>query len=118
MVDYRNIESDTLNNNYYRNVIYTTSNFQLVLMSLKPNECIPLEIHPTTTQFIRVESGYGLAKIDDTQYELHDGISVTIPPGSPHLIVNMSSVDDLKIYSIYTPPEHPPNKKNIRQPGT
>lgn len=100
-----NIEGETLDNEYYRNVIYTDDNIQVVLMNLQPGEDIPEEIHDGT-QFIRVESGIGEAIISGVKYDLKDGISVTIPSNTKHYIRNSSNVP-LTLYSIYSPPEHP-----------
>jgi mannose-6-phosphate isomerase-like protein (cupin superfamily) len=103
-----NIELITNKNNDYRNVVYTTSdkNFQLVLMSLKPDQEIGMEKHDNTTQFIRIESGKGIAYINDKQYQLTDGSAVVIPSNTWHNIKNIGN-SDLKLYTIYTPAEHP-----------
>lgn len=106
---YDNIEQSTLQNNYYRRVIYTTPEMQLVYMSLRPQEEIGMEKHPQTTQFIRIESGTGLAVIGTHSYLLKDGIAVIIPPNTDHNIINISSTNKLKLYTLYSPPEHSPN---------
>lgn len=101
-----NIEKKTLENENYRQVEYTVpKSMQLVLMTLKPQEDIGAEVHPETTQFIRVESGQGRAIIDDHVYDLVDGSVVIVPPGSRHNIMNTSD-RDLKLYTLYSPPEH------------
>jgi len=110
-VDYRNIEEDTLQNDAYRRVIYTKPNqFQNVLMSLEPHEKIPGEVHPHTVQFVRVESGHGRCIVgrgrERRELTLHDGISVTIPNRLYHYFENTSDSEPLKMYVIYTPPEH------------
>lgn len=115
--DYRNIESDTVSNKLYRKVVYTTPTLQLVLMSLKPNEDIPKEVHHKITQFIRVEAGTGLARVGRTEYKLKDGISIIIPPDTEHYIKNTSRTKDLKLYALYSPPEHAPTRRNTRQPS-
>lgn len=103
-----NIEEETLDNTDYRRVVYTVpGSFQLVYMSIPGGQDIPEEIHPDITQFIRVESGLGIATVDGKYYALGDGTSITIPPGSSHRIESSGS-EDLKLYSIYTPPEHKP----------
>lgn len=101
-----NIERDTLTNTDYRKVIYTTPQMQLVLMSLIPGEDIPWEIHEHTTQFIRVESGRAVIKIEDSKYLLKDGDAVVIPNGTRHYVKNTGDVE-LKLYTLYSPPEHP-----------
>ncbi len=99
-----NIEELTLNNTYFRQVIYTAPHSQLVLMSLKPNEDIGKEIH-TVDQFFRFESGNGKAIIDGKEYEVKDGDAVVVPAGSEHNIIAGS--EGLKLYTIYSPFQHP-----------
>ena len=101
-----NLEKDTLENKNYRKVIYTNpGGMQLVLMSLKAGEDIGLEVHHDIDQFIRVESGKGLAIINNEKYDLSDGYSIMIPKGSNHNIINNGNTD-LKLYTIYSPSEH------------
>ena len=97
-----NIEKSTLQNNNYRKIIYTDAKMQLVLMSVVND--IPEEKH-SGTQFIRIEKGRGVAHIGGMRFNLKDGVSVIIPPNTLHYIKNTGD-DDLKLYSIYTPPEH------------
>lgn len=99
-----NIEEDTLRNKDFRRVLYTAKNSQLVLMNLRPNEDIGEEVH-TLDQFIRVEAGNGVAILDGVEHRLSDGFAVVIPAGTRHNIVNVGS-DELKLYTIYSPPEH------------
>jgi mannose-6-phosphate isomerase-like protein (cupin superfamily) len=100
------IEKATLQNKAYRKVINTTNQLQLVLMSLPPRDDIHLEVHKTTTQFIRVEQGTGVAYVSGHKYLLKDGVSLVIPPNKRHFIKNTGNTE-LKLYSIYSPPEHP-----------
>jgi mannose-6-phosphate isomerase-like protein (cupin superfamily) len=102
----KNIEKQTLNNNFYRKVIYTTPQQQLVLMSIPPGQEIGMEKHSKTTQFIRIESGKGIAKIADRKFLLKDGDAVIIPPNTLHNIIS-TGTQPLKLYTIYSPPEHP-----------
>lgn len=111
-----NINTDTIKNQHYRHVIYTTDNFQLVLMSLRPQEEIGMEVHSNTTQFIRVEEGQGIAIIDNQRYPLEDDIAIVIPPNANHNIINTHSSQPLKLYVIYTPPEHPENTLQPTKP--
>lgn len=118
-VFYTNIEEDTTNNDNYRMVLYTTPRFQLVVMSLQPLEEIGFEKHDNGDQFIRVERGYGQATIyypkskTFKEYKLEDGDSITISAGTFHNIENLSDEEDLKLYTIYTPPQHKPNTLEI-----
>lgn len=108
---YGNIEMETTSNNYYRRVLSTTCTMQLVLMMLRPHESIGQEIHPYTTQFIKVEKGNAIAVVEGKEYMLSPGSFIMIPPGYEHNIINTSKTDALQLYTIYSPPEHPRGKK-------
>jgi len=101
-----NIEEDTLENSNFRKVLYTAKHCQLVLMSLRPKEEIGLETHPENDQFLRFEGGRGLVSIDGNEYEVTDGGAVIVPAGARHNVVNTSETEQLKIYTIYSPPHH------------
>jgi mannose-6-phosphate isomerase-like protein (cupin superfamily) len=100
-----NIENDTLENEDFRRVLYTAKNTQLVLMNLRANEETGEEIHDLD-QFIRVEAGEGLALIDGGAHRLSDGSAVIIPAGTKHNVINVSDTQELKLYTLYSPPEH------------
>ncbi len=102
-----NIERATIKNNNYRKVLSTTSTQQLVLMAIPPGVEIGDEVHPETTQFIKVEKGCGVAVVDNSRYILKPGDSLTVPPGAWHNIWSSNGTTPLKLYSIYSPPEHP-----------
>lgn len=99
-----NIEKLTEENSDYRRVLYTTKHSQLVLMCLKPGEEIGLEVHEVD-QFFRFESGKGKVIIDGNEYEVTDGDAIIVPAGSKHNVVNASD-EMLKLYSVYSPPQH------------
>lgn len=100
-----NIEKNSLENEHFREVLYTTKNSQLVLMSLKPGEDIGEEIHHLD-QFIRCEAGEGKAILDGVSHEISDGIAVVVPAGAMHNIINTSADKPLKLYTVYAPPNH------------
>ena len=100
------IENDTLGNANFRKVVYTSKHSQLVLMSLRPGEEIGLETHQHNDQFFRVEKGRGRCFIDGNAYELSDGDAVVVPSGAQHNIINVSDAEELKLYTIYSPPHH------------
>jgi len=102
-----NIEAKTKANSYFRQVLFTGKNCQLVLMSLKPTEEIGMEVHNDVDQFFRFEQGQGKVVIDGEESVVSDGMAVIVPAGSQHNIVNTSSTEDLKLYTIYSPPNHP-----------
>jgi len=101
-----NIEEKTQANDYFREVLFTAEHCQLVVMALNPNEDIGEEVHTTVDQFLRIESGEGKAVLDGQETSLHDGDCVVVPAGTKHNIINTSSSSALKLYTIYTPPEH------------
>lgn len=101
-----NIEELTLANNNFRKVLYTASHSQLVLMSLKPNEDIGMEVHKDNDQFFRFESGEGKVIIDSNEYEVKDGFAIVVPAGAQHNVINTSSSLGLKLYTIYSPAHH------------
>lgn len=101
-----NIEELTLENDNFRKVLYTASHSQLVLMSLKPNEDIGLEVHEDNDQFFRFESGRGRVIIDGNEYEVKDGSAIVVPAGAEHNVVNTSGGEALKLYTIYSPAHH------------
>ncbi len=101
-----NIEKDTLENNNFRKVLYTGKHSQLVLMSLKPNEEIGMEVHSDNDQFFRFEKGQGKCIIDGNEYDLGEGMAIIVPAGAQHNIINTSDTEDLKLYTIYSPAHH------------
>ncbi len=101
-----NIEKETLENTNFRKVLYTGKHSQLVLMSLKPNEEIGTEIHTDNDQFFRFEKGEGKCIIDGNEYILSDGSVIVVPSGAQHNVINTSSTEDLKLYTIYSPAHH------------
>jgi mannose-6-phosphate isomerase-like protein (cupin superfamily) len=101
-----NIEKETLENSNFRKVLYTGKHSQLVLMSLKPNEEIGMEVHLDNDQFFRFEKGQGKCLIDGNEYMLTDGVAIVVPAGAEHNIINTSAIDDLKLYTIYSPAHH------------
>ena len=100
-----NIEKMTMENENFRKVLYTAKNSQLVVMSLKPEEEIGEEVH-TLDQFIRIEKGRGKAILDGVEHEIADDFAIVIPAGTKHNIINTSSDEPMKLYTIYSPPEH------------
>ena len=101
-----NIEKDTIANENFRKVLYTGKHCQLVLMSLKPNEEIGMEVHADNDQFFRFEKGNGKVFIDGNVYEVSDGSAIIVPSGAEHNVVNTSGTEDLKLYTIYSPAHH------------
>ncbi len=106
-----NIEKDTVTNTDYRRVLFTTSHSQLVVMSINPGEEIGEEIHDVD-QFIRVDKGVGTAIMNGKKQKIQDGDALVVPAGAKHNIINTGR-SVLKIYTLYTPPEH--NKDTVQK---
>jgi mannose-6-phosphate isomerase-like protein (cupin superfamily) len=102
-----NIEELTEQNQNFRQVVFTASHSQLVVMSLKPGEDIGEEVHPNVDQFFRIEEGEGKVVIDGVESTIGEGSAVVVPAGSGHNVINTSQTEDLKLYTIYSPPNHP-----------
>ena len=101
-----NIEEATKENDNFRRVLYTAKHSQLVLMSLKTGEEIGEEVHNNLDQFFRFEEGEGKVVIEGEEFQIEDGFAVVIPAGTKHNIINTSSEMPLKLYTIYSPPNH------------
>lgn len=101
-----NLEEETRKNRDFRRVLYTGKNCQLVLMSLNPSEDIGLETHEDVDQFFRFEEGEGVVEIDGVNHAVKDGSGVIVPCGAMHNVTNTSETGVLKLYTIYSPPEH------------
>jgi len=102
------IEKQTLANNYFRQVLFTGKHAQLVVMCLQPSEEIGNEVHPDVDQFFRIEEGE--AKFVLNNKEIHvakNGDAVIVPAGTYHNVINNSRTKKLKLYTIYSPPNHP-----------
>ena len=99
-----NIEKATLENENYRKVLYTAKNSQLVLMTIQPGDEIGLETHDLD-QFIRIEAGKATVTLDGVEHSMEDDWAVVIPAGTEHNVVNTGDAP-LRLYSIYSPPEH------------
>jgi mannose-6-phosphate isomerase-like protein (cupin superfamily) len=100
-----NIEQLTKENNNFRKVLYTAHYSQLVLMNLLPGEEIGEEVHGLD-QFLRIESGTGKAVLDGVEHPIADGSAIVVPAGTRHNIINTSTADPMKLYTVYAPPDH------------
>jgi mannose-6-phosphate isomerase-like protein (cupin superfamily) len=102
------IEKATLNNPFFRQVLFTGKHSQLVVMCLQPGEDIGEEVHENVDQFFRLEEGN--AKFVFNRKEEHvvgNGDAVVVPAGTRHNIINTSSTSALRLYTVYSPPNHP-----------
>jgi mannose-6-phosphate isomerase-like protein (cupin superfamily) len=108
------IEQATLDNEAFRTVVFTGEHTQLTVMRLAPGEDIGREAHPHLDQFIRIEQGKARVELGRTEdqvdetHDVEDDWAVIVPAGVWHNVVNTGS-GDVKLYSLYSPPEHPPD---------
>jgi mannose-6-phosphate isomerase-like protein (cupin superfamily) len=108
-----NVEEATLANTNFRTVVFTGANIQLTVMRLGPGEEIGVEMHDHLDQFLRIEQGSARVTFGpsadhvDEEHEVEDDWAVVVPGGTWHNVIN-TGAGDLKLYSIYAPPEHPP----------
>jgi mannose-6-phosphate isomerase-like protein (cupin superfamily) len=102
------IEKLTEKNNYFRQVLYTGKYAQLVVMCLQPGEEIGDEVHHTVDQFFRIEEGEAKFVFNEKEeHVVNSGDAVIVPAGTFHNVINTSSKEQLKLYTIYSPPNHP-----------
>ena len=102
-----NIEEKTLGNTNFREVLYTGAHMQLVVMSLRPLEDIGMEVHPNVDQFFRIEEGQAKVIMNGEETILTDDMVAIVPAGTQHNVINMSDTQELKLYTIYAPANHP-----------
>ncbi len=101
------IEKKTLKNTNFREVVFTGKHAQLVVMCLKPNEDIGFEVHSTVDQFFRVEEGEAKFVLAGKEHRVPAGDAVVVPAGTRHNVINASPTLPLKLYTLYSPPNHP-----------
>lgn len=107
------IERETVDNGYFRRVVFTGEHLQLTVMRLAPGEEIGVEMHDHLDQFLRIEQGSGRVTFGrskdqvDEEHDVKDDWAIVVPAGVWHNVVNTGDID-LKLYSLYAPPEHPP----------
>ena len=105
-----NIEELTIQNENFSTAAWTGANLQMTLMTIQPGEDIGLEVHEDHDQFLRIEQGTARVEMGPTETELQtwdaeDDFAIFVPAGVWHNLTN-TGTDTLKLYSIYSPPEH------------
>jgi mannose-6-phosphate isomerase-like protein (cupin superfamily) len=102
------IEDLTEKNTYFRKVLFTGKYAQLVVMCLQPGEEIGNEVHNNVDQFFRIEEGEAKFVFGNKEeHVVRDGDAVIVPAGTYHNVINTSKSRQLKIYTVYSPPNHP-----------
>ena len=102
------IEKQTLENTYFREVLFTGKHSQLVVMCLQAGEEIGDEVHPNVDQFFRIEQGEAKFVLNENEEHLvREGDAVVVPAQTYHNVINTSKTAELKLYTIYSPPNHP-----------
>lgn len=106
------IEDETLGNEHFRRVVFTGSKVQLTVMAIQPGEEIGVEMHDHLDQFLRIEQGEALVTFGPSEdeiterHEVSDDWAIIVPGGTWHNVIN-TGTEVLKLYSLYSPPEHP-----------
>ena len=101
------IEKLTEKNKNFRQVLYTGKYAQLVVMCLQPGEEIGNEVHDTVDQFFRIEEGQAKFVYGAEVHKVKAGDAVIVPAGTFHNVINASKTEKLKLYTVYSPPNHP-----------
>ena len=101
------IDKLTRANSNFRQVLFTAKHTQLVVMCLGPGEEIGDEVHQDVDQFFRIEQGEALFVFDaKDERSARDGDAVVVPAGTYHNVINTSRTAPLKLYTLYSPPNH------------
>jgi mannose-6-phosphate isomerase-like protein (cupin superfamily) len=95
----------------YRQVLDTTQQMQLVMMSVDPLDLVPSEVHKYSSQFVRVVAGEGEADVDGFRFGLRPGYTFIVPANARHELRNTSADDALKLLVVYAPPLHEPDER-------
>ncbi len=102
------IDTVTLKNSYFRQVLFTGTHAQLVVMCLQPGESIGDEVHADVDQFFRIEQGEAVFMFNETEeHRVREGDGIVVPAGTYHNVTNTSATQPLKLYTVYAPPNHP-----------
>jgi mannose-6-phosphate isomerase-like protein (cupin superfamily) len=102
------IEEQTMKNSYFRQVLFTGKHTQLVVMCLQDGEEIGNEIHPKVDQFFRIEEGEAKFVFNGKEeHVVRAGDAVVVPAGTFHNVINTSPTKKLRLYTLYSPPNHP-----------
>jgi mannose-6-phosphate isomerase-like protein (cupin superfamily) len=108
MVGYKaDVQKLAAENDFFRKVLYTARGGQLVVMSLRPSEDIGMEVHHDVDQFFWIVKGTAKAVLNNEQSQVATGEALIVPRGTDHNIINASSSEPLKLFTVYTPPNHP-----------
>jgi len=115
---FADIDKDTIKNQNWRKTPYTGKGNQVVLMSINPGDNIENEIHPYVDQFFRIEQGNAKFVLNNgkTIYYGKSGSAVVVPQNTWHKVINTSKTQKLKLYTIYSPSNHPPNTFQKKHP--
>jgi mannose-6-phosphate isomerase-like protein (cupin superfamily) len=94
-------------NSHFREVLATGPHSQVVVMSIPPGGDIGEEVHDDVDQTLVFVQGEGQAILDGEKSAVAVDRLVHVPAGTRHNFVNTGMVD-LRLYTIYAPPEHKP----------
>ena len=105
------IERMTLDNDTFRTVLFTGAH-AAHRDATHPGRGHRQEVHPDRDQFIRIEEGQARVEFGrdedgvDESHDVSDDWAIVIPSGTWHNVIN-TGPGELKLYSLYSPPEHP-----------
>lgn len=102
------IQKQTEENSFFRKVLFTGKHAQLVLMSIEGGDEIGEETHPAVDQFFRIDKGTAIVIMNGVRQRIEDGGAFLVPAGTKHNVLNASKTEPLRLYSVYSPPNHPP----------
>jgi len=105
-MQYKNVQQLALANNNFRRVLFTNKHSQVVLMSILPGEDIGREVHEGVDQLLFFVKGGGQAVVGQETHGIEPGDMFAVPAGTEHNFTN-TGADALKLFTVYSPPEHP-----------
>ncbi|MGA7910745.1 MAG: cupin domain-containing protein [Candidatus Dormiibacterota bacterium] len=99
-----NIKKAAKSNDFFRQVLFTAKQCQLVLMALQAHEEIGAEVHEVD-QILYVVEGEGKVELDGAAQEFEKGMIVVVPAGVRHNVINTDD-EPMKLFTVYAPPQH------------
>ncbi len=100
------IRQQAIDNTYYRKVVDTGNNTQIVVMSIEVSDDVGEEVHPDNEQVLINAAGQGKTVLNDVTTDFNENDLVVVRPGVKHNFINTGDTP-LKIITIYAPPHHP-----------
>ncbi|MBP9782695.1 MAG: cupin domain-containing protein [Candidatus Pacebacteria bacterium] len=99
------IEQLGVKNDNFREVVFTGTKSQLVVMSIPVNTDVGEETHEFVEQTLYIISGVCKVMLNDEEHIVSGGDVVVVTPGTKHNFINVGE-DVVKIITTYSPPNH------------